>query len=52
MTPPAIAPLEPHPSANHFDPSHPLEPDEIRRLVQWASRAPTTCNLQHWRLIA
>ncbi len=52
MTHPAIALIEQRASVNHFDPAHLLEPAEIQRLVQLATRAPTAYNLQNWRFIA
>ncbi|MEH2394002.1 MAG: nitroreductase family protein [Nostoc sp.] len=39
-------------SAQHFDSSKQLSADEIRALVQEATEAPSSFNIQHWRFIA
>lgn len=39
-------------SANHFDTSKPLSEAEITELVAYASEAPSSYNIQHWRFIA
>lgn len=39
-------------STNHFDTTRRLTPDEIRELVEYASEAPSSYNLQHWRFVA
>jgi len=39
-------------SAEEFEPGSTLGPDEIRQLVEDATRAPSSFNLQHWRFVA
>lgn len=39
-------------SANRFDPDKPLSHVEIQELVGYATQAPSSFNLQHWRFIA
>lgn len=39
-------------SANHFDPTKSLTEDEIKDLVAYATQAPSSFNIQHWRFIA
>ena len=39
-------------SANRFDPDKALSVPEIEELVGYASQAPSSFNLQHWRFIA
>ena len=39
-------------SANHFDTSKPLSEAEITEFVAYASEAPSSYNIQHWRFIA
>lgn len=39
-------------SANHFDVSQSLSETEIRELIAYASEAPSSYNIQHWRFVA
>ena len=39
-------------SANKFDATRPLSEAEIRELVQLATEAPSSLNIQHWRFVA
>lgn len=39
-------------SANKFDPEKPLSEQEIRDLVETATHAPSSYNIQHWRFVA
>jgi nitroreductase len=39
-------------SANQFDPAKPLTRAEIDELVRYATQAPSSFNLQHWRFAA
>lgn len=39
-------------SAEEFDPARRIERAEIRRLVEDATRAPSSFNIQHWRFVA
>lgn len=39
-------------SANKFDSRRVLSHEEIRELVSYASEAPSSFNIQHWRFIA
>lgn len=39
-------------SANHFDASKTLSEAEIRDLISYASEAPSSFNIQHWRFVA
>jgi nitroreductase len=39
-------------SANRFDPTRTLSDEEIRDLVAYASHAPSSTNIQHWRFVA
>ncbi|PPQ34202.1 hypothetical protein CCR94_00010 [Rhodoblastus sphagnicola] len=38
-------------SANFFDPSHKLTNEEIVELVKYAQEAPSSFNMQNWRVI-
>jgi nitroreductase len=50
---PSIVDIIEHRAAtNRFDPSVRLHDDEIRRLAELATRAPSAFNLQNWRLHA
>ncbi|HQT82278.1 MAG: reductase DrgA [Ferrovum sp. 37-45-19] len=35
----------------HFDPHHQLSPAEFEQLVDLAAQAPSSFNLQHWRIV-
>jgi nitroreductase len=39
-------------SANHFDPNATLSEDQIKELISYATQAPSSYNIQHWRFIA
>jgi nitroreductase len=39
-------------SANKFDTTRKLSDDEVRELVEYATQAPSSTNLQHWRFVA
>lgn len=39
-------------SANHFDAAKPISRAEIDELVRYATQAPSSFNLQHWRFAA
>lgn len=39
-------------SANKFDATRPLSEAEIRELVDYATQAPSSFNIQHWRFVA
>ena len=39
-------------TAEDFDPRRTLDPQEIRELVEDATRAPSAFNIQHWRFVA
>ncbi len=39
-------------SANHFDSSKRLSEAEIKELVSYATEAPSSYNIQHWRFVA
>ncbi len=39
-------------SANNFDTTKTLSEDEIKELVFYATQAPSSFNLQHWRFVA
>jgi len=48
----ALAALKARISADKFDPSRPLSEKEIRELVAYATEAPSSFNIQHWRFVA
>jgi nitroreductase len=39
-------------SANKFDPARKLSREEIKELVAYATEAPSSYNIQHWRFVA
>ena len=39
-------------SANQFDPTRTLSENEIKELVAYATEAPSSFNIQHWRYVA
>lgn len=39
-------------STNKFDPTRSLSREDIRDLVEYATQAPSSSNLQHWRFVA
>ena len=38
-------------AVKHYDPSHELSDDEIRKLMEAAIQAPTSFNIQNWRFV-
>jgi nitroreductase len=52
MTHPVIDVIERRPSTNLFDRAQTLSDSQISQLVELATRAPTSFNLQNWRFIA
>ncbi|MFS8867570.1 nitroreductase family protein [Synechococcus sp. H65.1] len=48
----ALTALKTRVSADHFDPSRLLSEAEIRELVAYATEAPSSFNIQHWRFVA
>lgn len=44
--------LERRISANKFDPQRTLSEAEIKELVRYATQAPSSFNIQHWRFVA
>lgn len=49
---PALELIRPRISANKFDTTKTLSHPEIRELVEYATQAPSSTNIQHWRFIA
>ncbi len=47
-----FAALRARTSANRFDTSRSLSEDEIRELISYATEAPSSFNIQHWRFVA
>jgi nitroreductase len=39
-------------STNKFDPTRTISREEIEELVEYATQAPSSFNIQHWRFIA
>lgn len=48
----ALAALKARISADKFDPSRSLSEMEIQELVAYATEAPSSFNIQHWRFVA
>lgn len=48
----ALTTLKQRLSANHFDPSRKLSEAEIKELIGYATEAPSSFNIQHWRFVA
>lgn len=48
----ALATIRHRVSANRFDPAKPLSRVDIEELVSYATQAPSSFNLQHWRFVA
>jgi nitroreductase len=44
--------LEKRISANHFDTQRELSDDAIKELIGYATQAPSSFNIQHWRFVA
>jgi nitroreductase len=52
MNHPIITAIEERRTVTRFDADKQLSDEEIRELVGWAGRAPSSFNLQNWRAIA
>jgi nitroreductase len=48
----ALEALRSRVSVNQFDPSRGLTEDEVRELIAYATEAPSSFNIQHWRFVA
>ena len=48
----ALSALQARVSAKHFDPARKLSEAEIKELIGYATEAPSSYNIQHWRFIA
>lgn len=38
-------------AVKHYDPTHELSDEEVRKLMEAAVQAPTSFNIQHWRFV-
>lgn len=38
-------------AVKHFDPAHHISPEETNQLIELAMQAPSSFNIQHWRLV-
>ena len=47
----AIEAIRQRRAVKHFDPSHRLTVDEIKLLLDVAAQAPSSFNIQHWRIV-
>ncbi len=47
----AIEAIRQRRAVKHFDPSHRLTVDEIKLLFDVAAQAPSSFNIQHWRIV-
>ncbi|MGV0998831.1 MAG: nitroreductase family protein [Fluviibacter sp.] len=47
----AIEAIRQRRAVKHFDPNHRLTADEINLLVDVAAQAPSSFNIQHWRIV-
>ena len=47
----AIEAIRQRRAVKHFDPNHRLAADEIKLLLDVASQAPSSFNIQHWRIV-
>lgn len=52
MTNDLLSLIERRISTNLFDPSYSLKDEQIEKLAEFATRAPSAYNLQNWRFIA
>lgn len=43
--------LEQRQAVKRYNPDREISDDELRELFQWALRAPSSYNLQHWRFV-
>lgn len=48
----ALEAIKQRTSANHFDKTATLSEAEIKELVSYATEAPSSYNIQHWRFVA
>lgn len=48
----ALEALRSRVSVEHFDPARSLSEEEIQELVAYATEAPSSFNIQHWRFVA
>ena len=48
----ALAIIHQRTSVNNFDSSKQISEDEIRQIISYATHAPSSYNIQHWRFIA
>jgi nitroreductase len=48
----ALEALKQRTSVNHIDPSRSMSDTEIRELIGYATEAPSSMNIQHWRFVA
>jgi nitroreductase len=46
-----FAAIEQRRSVKHYDPSHRMTDEELRRLISLAVLSPTAINIQHWRFV-
>jgi nitroreductase len=46
-----FAAIEQRRSVKHYDPTHRMSDEEVRRLVGLAALSPTSINIQHWRFV-
>jgi len=47
----AIEAIRQRRAVKHFDPNHRLTADEIELLLEVAAQAPSSFNIQHWRIV-
>ena len=47
----AIQAIRERRAVKHFDPNHRLTADEIKLLLDVAAQAPSSFNIQHWRIV-
>ena len=47
----AIEAIRQRRAVKHFDPNHRLAADEIKLLLDVAAQAPSSFNIQHWRIV-
>lgn len=47
----AIEAIRQRRAVKHFDPNHQLTEDEIKLLLDVAAQAPSSFNIQHWRIV-
>lgn len=47
----AIEAIRQRRAVKHFDPNHQLTADEVKLLLDVAAQAPSSFNIQHWRIV-